>query len=104
MTGGTLPGFGQTGPCGQVNAETGYQQGEQVRFGRFFLDFGVQSIAVEEGQCDILRVAGAENQGNHALGDSLAFLGQGIYVGEAQLAGLDLPLHLQGGIVAQNRF
>ena len=58
---------------------------------------------MQECQGDFLRVGRAEDQRQHAGRNVLSLVGQGIQIGQRQLARLDLPFDFGNLILAQNR-
>ena len=91
--------------AGRSNSKVDCEEGRRVRSSAvLLLDLGVVAVAGEEGQGDFLRVAGAEDERDDALVEmSLPLLGQGVQVGQRELARLDLLLDLGGVLVAEER-
>lgn len=70
----------------------------------FTIAFGsnVKAVAVEEGKGNLLRIAGAEDEGDHTLGYLSALVSQGVKVGQGQFSRFGLLLHVGGGFVAHD--
>jgi hypothetical protein len=66
------------------------------------IDVVVERVAVEKGQSDFLRGRRAKDQGQHTRRNILAFVRQGIEVGERQRPGVDLFLDLSSRFVAKD--
>ena len=102
MASEALPHLGQRSRSGDIQLEGLPQEAQKLVRGRFLFDLGVHLVVGEEGQGHLLRVAGAEDQGQHAGGEVLALLGERVDIGKAQFARLHLLLDFGGGLLTQD--